>query len=408
MRTIAGATPRAPSRARGVQVFSSLGARVTDPLRDAKYEAARIRIANAAMIPSRVWNDTSVWTSGAQFRRTLLIGGRFAPPRYRLETNRSVPNPVLPAESRHIINLTRLSDDSYAWDTEVMYSLGASPAADIAAFTRALFAAAEHRDEKDVRADYMFFAPKTTAAFGQVFKVDSIRTSHLPDTTTLAAYYITLDPRGVASRLPNFARYLRKYYLTARTRWSITDREGSNYFEFAASDGHLSMRVRTRSGQMVALAGPARPMPDTLTINGELTLRMRRFTVGVREYHPELTIVHTDGEAAWSVVSRREPEWVLPFITERLLRSPLRRPFEGNGSMFRIGVRDSVGGQTILLRRLHLEVQESTLMRFVGRLGATAVSDYQGLAEREQHIWLREVFDGIVADLAALGGSAGQ
>lgn len=405
LKTIGGATPRASTRARAVQVFSSLGARVTEPLRDAKYESARIKIANAAMIPSRVWDDTSVWTAVSSSRRTLLIGGRYYPPNYRLETARFVPNPALPAESRHIINLTQLSEDAYAWDTEVMYALGPTAASDIAAFTRALFASAENRDEKEVRADYMFFAPQTTAAFAQVFRVDSIRTSRLADTSTLAAFFVTLDPRGVEARYPNFAKHLRKYYLTAHTNWSITDTDGNNYFEFSANDGRILMRVRTRAGEMVPLGGPARPMPDTLTMNGELTLKVRRFTIGVREYHPQLTIIRTDHEAAWSVVSRREPEWVLPLITERLLRTPLRRPFDGNGSMFRIGVRDSVGGQTILLRRLHLEVQESAILRFVGRLGAAAVGDYQGLAEREQLAWLREVFAGIVADLAAFGGS---
>jgi hypothetical protein len=42
------------------------------------------------------------------------------------------------------------------------------------------------------------------------------------------------------------------------------------------------------------------------------------------------------------------------------------------------------------------------ILRFIGRLGAIAVSDYQGLAEREQLAWLREVFDALVADLRGL------
>jgi hypothetical protein len=51
---------------------------------------------------------------------------------------------------------------------------------------------------------------------------------------------------------------------------------------------------------------------------------------------------------------------------------------------------------------LHLEVQESAILRFIGRLGAIAVSDYSGDAEREQYIWLKEVFDGLLADIRAL------
>ena len=384
-------------------MFASLGARVTDPLRDQKYETARVKIANAAMIPSRVWEDSSAWTSGTASRRTLLIGGHFAPPRYRLETNRTVPTPTTPAESRHIINLTQLSENAYAWDTEVVYAIGSAPSVDIAAFTRALFAAAEGRDERQVRLDFGAFAAQTTAAMGQVFSLDSIHTSHLADSSTLATFAVTIHPERVEARLPHFAEFLRKYYAAAQTHWLVVDRNGSTYMDFASDAGHITLRVRTRRGEMVSLVGPARAMPDSLGLVGSLTLKVRRFTVGFRDYRPELTIIHSDREAAWSIVSRREPEWVLPLITERLLRTPLRRPFQGSGAMFRIGVRDSVGGQTVLLRRLHLEVQESAILRFIGRLGSAAVGDYQGRAEREQLIWLREVFAGIVADLAAFG-----
>ncbi len=398
---ISGANPRAATRARAIQLFSSLGARITDPVRDQKYDSARVEIAQAAMLPSRVWNDTSVWTSGSTSRRTLLIAGRFAPPRYRLETARTVPNPKLPAESRHIINLTRLSDDTYAWDTEVMYALGNVPASDVSAFTRALFASGEGRDERDVRADYRAVAPRTTAALGMLFAVDTIRTARLADSSTLTTFTVTMHPSGVAARFPHFATYWRKYIQTLRMRWTLTDRNGAGYVDLSAWDGRILLRVRTRAGAMVSLLGPGRPMPDSLTLNGELAMKVRRFTAGFRDYHAEFTNIRTEHEASWSIVSRREPEWVLPSITERLLRTPLRRPFQGGGAMFRIGVRDSVGGQSILLRRLHFEVQESAILRFIGRLGAIAVGDYQGLAERDQNAWLREVFAGIVADIAA-------
>jgi len=144
-------------------------------------------------------------------------------------------------------------------------------------------------------------------------------------------------------------------------------------------------------------------MPDSLTLNGDLTMKVRRFTVGFHDFHADFNIVRTDHERAWSFVGRAEPKWTLPLVGERLLRSPLRRPFQGRGIQFRIGVRDSTGAQTTLNRRLHLEVQESAILRFIGKLGATAVGDYQGKAEREQLAWLREVFAALVGDLQALG-----
>ncbi len=400
---LGGANPSAVPRARAVQIFSALGARVTDPFRDAKYDTARIKIANAAMIPSKVWDDTSVWTAGSQSRRTLLISGVFAAPRYRLDAVRFAPNPAQAAESRHVINLTQLSKDAYAWDTEVMYSLGTAPASEVAAFTRALFAAGEGRLEGEIKSDYHLVAPRTTAALGQLFVVDSIRSAHYADSSTLTTYSVTIRPDIMLPRRPHFAEYARKYLVTAKMHWTLTDGGGSRYFELLSNAGHLTMKVRTLRGEIVSMNGPVLPMPDSLTLNGDMTMTVRRFTAGFRDYHADFTIIRTDHEASWSIVSRREPRWVLPLITERLLKTPLRRPFQGSGALFRIGVRDSVGGQSILLRRLHLEVQESAILRFVGRLGAAAVGDYQGRAEKEMNLWLQEVFAGIVADLAGFG-----
>jgi hypothetical protein len=391
------------ARANAEQLFGALGARVTEPLRDQKYDSARVKIANAAFLPSRVWDDTAVWTGSTTIRHTLFINGRFAAGRYRLEAARSAPPVTQPAESRHVINLTRLASDEYAWDTDVAYGIGNVTASEIGSFVAGLFAGAEGRSEREVRADYRAAVPLTSVALGQLFTVDSIRTTHLVDRSTIATFAVSMRPADVERRFPNFARYLRSYAQTARMRWTLTDRSGGTYMDASAAEGRIVLRVRTLAGNLVPLAGVARAMPDSLTLNGEFTMKVRRFTMGFHDYHAELAIIRNDHERAWSIITRREPQWVLPLITERLLRTPLRRPFQGNGSLFRIGVRDdSTGGQSILHRRMHLEVQESTILRFIGRLGSIAVSDYAGRAEREQNAWLREVFNALVSDVHAL------
>jgi hypothetical protein len=402
---LGGRAGPAAARARAEQLFGALGARVTLPGRDTKYDSARVKIANAAFLPSRVWDDTSVWTISTSSRHTLLVGGRLVGGRYRFEATGSVPAPAAPAESRHTIELTRLADGQYAWDTDVAYAIGSVTAADAAAYVGALIAAAEGRSESELRAEFRSTAPRTSATLSQLFRVDSLRTTHVADRSTLVTYAVTMTPDGVEARYPSFARYMRRYAQTARMRWTLTDHTGANYFECSASNGHLLVRVRTLGGSLVPLAGPARPRPDSLTLNGEIvTMKVGRFTVGVREYHADFTIVREDHERAWNFLSRREPQWVLPLITEHLLRAPLRRPFQGSGAMFRLGVRDdSAGGQTLLQRRLHLEVQESLILRFIGRLGAIALSDYAGKAEREQNAWLAEVFSALVADVRSSG-----
>jgi hypothetical protein len=351
-----------------------------------------------------VWDDTSVWTGVTSSRRTLLVGGGFIGGRYRFQTAHNAPAPTKPADSRHTVELTRLTDGQYAWDTDVAYALGSVTAPDVGAYLGALISAAEGRNERELRAEFRATAPQTSATLSQLFRVDSVRTTHFADRSTLATFALTMTPEGVETRFPNFARYMRRYFQTARMRWTLTDPAGAGYFECSASNGRLLLRVRTLGGKMVSLAGPARAIPDSLTLNGEIfTMKLSRFTIGVREYHAEFTTVRGDHERAWSVVSRHEPHWVLPLITEHLLRAPLRRPFQGRGASFQLGVRDdSTGGQTLLQRRLHLEVQESLILRFIGRLGAIAVSDYAGKVEREQSAWLAEVFAALVADVRAL------
>jgi hypothetical protein len=60
-----------------------------------------------------------------------------------------------------------------------------------------------------------------------------------------------------------------------------------------------------------------------------------------------------------------------------MLNTPLKRPFLGEGSLFRIvAQRESDGPQTFLTRRIVLTVQESAILRFVARLANRGVDAY--------------------------------
>jgi hypothetical protein len=391
--------PGAAPQERAAQLLTALQLRVTNPTRDQKYDSARVRIASGAMLPSRVWRDSSVWTSSTASRRQLLIRGHVTPSGYRMDAVPAVAFPSALAEARHQVELARLSDDEYAWDTDVPFVLGAVRAADVGRMFAAMFAAAEGRTEADVRADYRGALPRASAIMGQLFRVDSIRIVPIADRSTSVTYSASMTPSGVENRYPAFAKYLEKYVSGARMRWTLTDAHGALYFECTVADSRMQLRVRTLRGKMMALYGPSRPMPDSLTLNGDMSVRIGSFGVGFRNYHADLQLVSTGDERALSIVSRQEPDWELPLITERLLRTPLRRPFQGSGAQLRIGVRDSAGAPTILRRRLHLEVQESAILRFLARLGAIAIKDYAGDVEREEMAYLREVFTALLADL---------
>lgn len=331
--------------------------------------------------------------------RQLLVRGHFTGTRYAMEAARHVPPPTRLADARHVIELTRLTDDAFRWYTDVPFAIGKVTAPEIGAMFAAIFASAEGRSDAEVRDDYGRLLPRASVIAGQLFRVDSIRSVHLPDRSTTALFAISVTPEGVEQRYPALAKYLRRYVHTARMRLSLVDSSAATYMEMVLTNGQLTMRVRTASGRMLALQGPPRLMPDSLTLAAYVTVKVSRFTVGVRNYRGDFRIVSNDHERAWEIVSRREPEWVLPLFTRQLLRTPLRRPFEGQGALFRIGVRDSAGAQSLLYRTLRLEVQESAILRFIARLGAIAISDYAGDVEREEMAWLRELFTALIADI---------
>lgn len=399
----AGGPPAASDRVE--TLLAALGARVKEPVRNAKYDSSRVRIANSAFLPGRIFKDTSIWTSApTESRKQMLVRGWYEDGHYRLHAENIVPLPSRPTESRHVINLTRLSDNNeYSWDTEVPYAVGTITAAEVGRFFGAMLSAAEGRNERDVRADIALTLPRASAVIGQLLSIDSIRTVHLPDRSTVAAFHVRMHPAGVEEKYPNFARYMRTYAMPTRMQFSLTDRDSMVFVSCdARGDGKLSLTVRTLGGRMIPLAGPPKQMPDTLTLNGELVMKVRGFAVGFHDYHAQMMIVRTEHERAWHFVSQQEPKWRLPLITEHLLGTPLKRPFQGSGATFRIGFRDSTGAQTILNRRLHLVVQESRILRFINRLAGATLSDWVGKAEREQMAWLDEVFSGLLEDVRTL------
>jgi hypothetical protein len=75
-----------------------------------------------------------------------------------------------------------------------------------------------------------------------------------------------------------------------------------------------------------------------------------------------------------------------------MIRTPLRRPFAGEGSLFRIGVRGDGTGQTVIFREIRLFVQESAILRFLNALSGAAFSEFADQVDAEQNAWLREIF----------------
>ena len=394
-----------PAAANVEQLFGALGARHADVARNGKYAYARLQIAKGALVPSRVFADSGVWTRGSGDVRLLETHGSSVDGKYALVSRIGVPAPRKPADGRHAITLSRLSDNEFRWDTTVDFAIGSIRPADVASVLGQLIASAEGKTEREVRADLAAAAPRTSGALGQLFSLDSLLPTRLADGSTAVTLVVGMHSDRLRRRFPAFGDYLRRYVDPLRYRVVVTDQGGTPFFEAIGGDKRVTVRLRTCDGELVPLSGTPRPMPDTLALLVDFKAQVKRLGVGFRGLRMQLVHVrHDASENSWVVRADREPEWEFPLAMARLIRAPLRRPFAGEGSLFRIGVRGDGSGQTVIVRQIRLFVQESAILRFLNSLSGAAFSEFEDRVDREENTWLREVFAGMRADARAAIG----
>jgi hypothetical protein len=143
-------------------------------------------------------------------------------------------------------------------------------------------------------------------------------------------------------------------------------------------------------------------MPEALTIHVDMSMKILIFTVGWTEMAGEFDVINTPHERGWTMRFAKEPEWRLPPTVGRLLKSSLRRPFQDQGIVVRMSIRDNPGSQTLLNRRGTLVVQESAILRFLNRLSGTAVGDFLGPSEREANRFNADAYRALRIDVAAI------
>ncbi len=383
------------------QTFEAIAVRHGDVMRSPKYDYARVQLTRAALSPSRAYDDTAAWTGVGGSVRLLETFGTYINGRYSLVSRSGVPAPARPADGRHVSTLARLSDNEYRWDTTVDYALGSVRPVEVAAVVSRLISSAEGRGERELRDDLATHAPRTSAALGTLFSLDSLRPTSLPDGSTAVTLGIRVHSERLKGRYPLFSEFVRKYVDPARYRFTLTDRSGAVFLDATARDELLTIRLRTRHEHLVALTGAPRPMPDSLQLSVDMLVKIKIFRVGFHDLVMDfMNLAPSDGERAWVVVARREPGWNLPLIAARLLRAPLRRPFAGEGALFRLGVRAGAGAApTVLVRQSRLTVQESGILNFLNSLGNSAMDDFGEKVEQEENAWVREVFVGLRDDV---------
>ena len=398
---------RQSARANADGLFDGLARRFDNVQRAPKFQVGRSKLGRHALSPSGVIGDTAVWTSsGTDSSRTLSLHGTHTSTGYIFTPRPAVPLPTTVGESRHIIRLKRRAESTYDWNTSVDHAIGTVRASDVAAATKALLAAPEQGRGTFVRGQHQLLFPQTTRVLSELFSLDTVRVTPQADGSSSVLVRFRMHPDRLKKTRPNFAKYLEKYVEPARYRVLIRDAQGSIWFDASGAENKFTVSYRSRDGQLLALSGPARPMPDTTQIAIDFSAKFMIFRVGVSRLVGEFVTVADDDERAWVMRFRREPEWHFPLAVNHLIRTALRHPFSGDGMGLRVGVRDgAAGAQSLIVREAALSVQEGAIVRWLGGLGSSAMSDFAGRAEAEENRYVYEVLSALRADfVGALAG----
>jgi hypothetical protein len=383
--------------------FGGLAVRFVDVQRSPKFTAARGKLARHALSPSRLWGDTSVWTGQLPTARTLELEGSSDGRRYLFRAVPQVAAPDRPGDARHVMRLVRLGDDGeWQWNTAVEHAVGRVRAAEVAtALTLGIGQLA--RPQADLRPALRSGLPRTTAALGRLMTLEEARSTPLPDGSRVVDIRARFETARLKTTMPAFAAYVDKWIHPSKMAFSLTDaRGGARWLDLRLGRDVLTIRLRTRAdGALLALDGPARPMPDTVQLRSDVRVHYLVFDVGVDQLVGEMTSVRGAHERGWNVRWRRAPEWHIPLGVRHLMSGTLDRPFEAEGMLFRLTLRDTDAGQTLLARRFDVAVKESAIVRWFGGLGFRAMDDFAGRAELEENRFLAELLMALRADVGA-------
>ncbi len=364
-----------------------------------------MRIARYALAPSKVEDDT-IWTRRVGSTRELSAAGRLTEGRYQFTARAVVPMPSAVGDSRHFIALDTLAGGDRRWRTQVDQAIGSALPQDIAEVFVALLRSSE-RSADAIRTDYRRTMPRTSSALAQLATLDSVRTTRLADGSTLVALGIQLHPDRIAATYPDFAKFLRKYVSPSRYRYTLRDEAvvgvhaNDTWFVAEGDDDLVTLRFRSHNGVLQPLEGPLRSRPDTLAIHVDASAKFGPFTVGVRDMRGRFVFLQGANERGWDFRFRHPPDWDLPPIAGRLVRSPLNRPFEGNGLHARLSIRRLANGQSVIHRSTDVAVRESAVVRWLGNLGFTAMDDFAGRVELQEAQFIASAMQAMRQDLGA-------
>ena len=371
--------------------------------REPAFDALRPKLSRGALVPSRVFDDASAWTSRGEGWRAVELAGYASGGAYHIGVRGEAPPPGAPGDYRGRLRLEQVAGGRFEWRVEEDLAVGRVRPADLAAALDATFRAAQASSDVAARAAVVAGFPRASAKVGLLLRLETLALHRDAHGTTSVHLAVRLTPAGIGGFAPRYAAFLQKYATPIRTSVVVADPGGVAWWSLEAADNLWSVRLRVRGGSLVPLDGPAdRRLPSRLRATGHFATQMGRFGVGAKRIAADVELTRTAGEKAISARFHEELDWQMPFLADLFLGGPLSYPFEEAGSEVRWGAREEPGGGMIFIGRYRVRVRETWILRWLAGMTSAAVNDFRSGAEAEADRFQRECLLALRDDLAAL------
>jgi hypothetical protein len=373
--------------------------------REPGFDALRPKLAAASLVPSRVFEDASVWRTWGDGWRAVELDGYTSVGLYRIGARAESLPARAPGQYRGRVQLRKIDGGRFEWSVSEDLAVGPTRPSDLAGALDALFRGAEQSSEASARAAIASTVPRTSARLGLLLRLETLALSRDARGATSVHLAVRLTPAGIRGFAPHYAAFLEKYAKPIRASLAVADPEGATWWTLAAADGLWTIRLRVRDGSLVPLEGLSeRRLPGRLRATADYATQMGRFKVGARRLAADLALTRARAEKGLSARFLEEPDWQLPFLAETLLDDPLRYPFEAPGSEIEWAARETPDG-TLFTGLYRARVRETWILRWLGGMVGNAVTEFRRGAEREADQYHRECLLALRDDLAVAGAA---